>query len=66
MEQEVQPASEKAAAPESVEGIRFAERINRRFKGLDTGSLPIPARQTARSNLLLNNWQNIPEKLNIY
>jgi hypothetical protein len=54
MEQEVEKMPEQAAAPEQVEGIRFAERINRRFKGLDAESLPIPARQTARSNALLN------------
>lgn len=49
MEQEMQPMPEQAAAPEPVEDIRFAERINRWFKGLEAESLPIPARQTART-----------------
>ena len=49
MEQEMNPTPEKAAAPEPVEGICFAERINRQFKGLGAESLPIPARQTTRT-----------------
>lgn len=49
MEQEVRQILQQAVAPEQVEGISFAERINNRFKGLNAESLPVPARQTART-----------------
>ena len=44
MEQEVRHILQQTLAPETAEPISFAERINRRFKGLDTADLPIPAR----------------------
>ncbi|MCX7256012.1 MAG: hypothetical protein NTZ64_04570 [Polaromonas sp.] len=59
MEQELQETLQPAAAPEPVEGSSFAERIRRRFKGLDTESLPIPARQHASS---LSQFLDEPDK----
>ena len=49
MEQEVRHILQQTLAPETVESISFAERINRRFRGLDTADLPIPARQPTRT-----------------
>jgi hypothetical protein len=49
MEQEMKPTPEKATETEPIEGSSFADHINRRFKGLDAESLPIPARKTART-----------------
>ena len=49
MEQEVRHILQQTVAPEKVEGISFAERINSRFAGLNAEPLPIPARQIART-----------------
>ena len=49
MEQEVRQILQQTVAPEQAEAISFAERINRRFTGLDTESLSLPARQAART-----------------
>lgn len=49
MEQEVRHILQQTLAPETAEPISFAERINRRFKGLDADDLPIPARQPTRT-----------------
>ena len=49
MEQEVRQILRQTVAPEHAEQISFAERVNRRFASLKVGSLPIPARQTART-----------------
>lgn len=49
MEQEVRQILQQTVAPEQGEAISFAERVNRRFVGLDVESLAIPARQIART-----------------
>ncbi|MDQ3059355.1 MAG: pantothenate metabolism flavoprotein [Pseudomonadota bacterium] len=49
MEQEVRQILQQAVAPEQVDAISFAERINNRFKGLNADALPIPARKTTRT-----------------
>jgi plasmid stability protein len=49
MEQEVRQILQQAVAPEQVAAISFAERINRRFAGLQGEPLPIPARQMVRN-----------------
>lgn len=50
MEQEVRNILQSTLAAESStdDGLDFALRINQRFKGLDAGDLPVPARQPAR------------------
>lgn len=48
MEQEVRQILRQTIAPEQTEAISFAERINRRFSGLDAESLSLPARKPAR------------------
>ncbi|MDB5868673.1 MAG: hypothetical protein JWP96_1005 [Polaromonas sp.] len=54
MEQEVRQILQQAVAPEQIEAITFAERVNRRFAGLEVESLPIPARQIARTPPVLD------------
>lgn len=49
MEQEVRQILQQSVAPERGGGISFAERVNRRFVGLDVESLAIPARQIVRT-----------------
>ena len=49
MEQEVRQILKQAVAPEQAGQLSFAERINRRFVGMDVESLPVPARQTTRT-----------------
>ena len=49
MEQEVRQILQQTVAPEQVQATSFAERINSRFAGLNTESLPIPARQTVKT-----------------
>ena len=48
MEHEVRQILRQSIAPEQTEAISFAERINRRFSGLDVESLSLPARKPAR------------------
>lgn len=48
MEQEVRQILQLTVAPEQVEATSFAERINRRFAGLNAESLPIPERHDVR------------------
>ncbi|MHB8950253.1 MAG: FitA-like ribbon-helix-helix domain-containing protein [Rhodoferax sp.] len=48
MEQEVRQILQQAVAAEQVEEINFADRINRRFVGLQAQSLPLPPRQVTR------------------
>ena len=49
MEQEVRQILQKIVAPEQAAQVSFAERVNSRFSGLQVESLPIPARQIART-----------------
>jgi plasmid stability protein len=49
MEQEVRQILQKVVAPEQAAQVSFAERVNSRFSGLQVESLPIPARQIART-----------------
>ena len=49
MEQEVRQILQQTVAPEQAGQINFAERVNRRFASLKVDSLPIPARQIART-----------------
>lgn len=49
MEQEVRHILQQTLAAETAEPISFAERINRRFKGLAAADLPIPARHPPRT-----------------
>lgn len=50
MEQEVRVILQAAVSPtaEVVPVLGFAERVNRRFKGLDADDLLLPPRQTPR------------------
>lgn len=48
MEQEVRQILQQTVAPEQVEAISFAERVNNRFVGLDVESLSVPVRRPAR------------------
>lgn len=48
MEQEVRQILQQTVAPEQAAEASFAERINRRFAGLDVEALAVPARQAAR------------------
>lgn len=48
MEQEIRQILQATVAPEQAGQISFAERVNRRFAGLEVESLPIPPRQIAR------------------
>lgn len=49
MEQEVRQILQKIVAPEQAAQVSFAERVNSRFSKLQVTSLPIPARQIART-----------------
>lgn len=49
MEEEVRQILQKIVAPEQAGQVSFAERVNSRFAGLQVDSLPIPARQIART-----------------
>jgi plasmid stability protein len=50
MEEEVRQILQNIVAPEQQAGqVSFAERVNSRFAGLNVDSLPIPARQLART-----------------
>ena len=49
MEQEVRQILAQTVAPEQAEAISFAERVNRRFAGLDAELLSLPARKPART-----------------
>lgn len=49
MEQEVRKILQQTVAPEQVQATSFAERINSRFAGLNAESLPILARQAAKT-----------------
>lgn len=49
MEHEVRQILQQTVAPEQTEAVSFAERINRRFAGLDAESMSLPARQPART-----------------
>ena len=49
MEQEIrQILQQTVTTPEQTSPVSFAERVNRRFAGLQLDTLPIPARQPAR------------------
>ena len=47
MEQEARDILRRAVE-ERPAGVGFAQKINRRFAGLDADDLPLPARQAAR------------------
>jgi plasmid stability protein len=49
MEEEVRQILQNIVAPEQAGQVSFAERVNSRFAGLQVDSLPIPARQLART-----------------
>ena len=49
MEEEVRQILQNIVAPEQAGQVSFAERVNSRFAGLNVDSLPIPARQLART-----------------
>ena len=49
MEQEIRQILQATVAPEQAEQISFAERVNRRFAGLNADALPIPHRQIVRT-----------------
>lgn len=49
MEQEVRQILQQTVAPEQAGQISFAERVNRRFAGLEVEALPIPPRQVVRT-----------------
>ena len=49
MEEEVRQILQNIVAPEQAGRVSFAERVNSRFAGLQVDSLPIPARQLART-----------------
>ena len=49
MEEEVRQILQNVVAPEQAGQVSFAERVNSRFAGLNVDSLPIPARQLART-----------------
>jgi plasmid stability protein len=49
MEEEVRQILQKIVAPEQAGHVSFAERVNSRFTKLKVDSLPIPARQAART-----------------
>ena len=49
MEQEVRQILQQILAPEHAGQVSFAERVNRRFTGLEVESLPIAPRQIART-----------------
>ncbi|ABE45914.1 conserved hypothetical protein [Polaromonas sp. JS666] len=52
VEQEVRQILRQAVAPEQSGAISFAERVNRRFVGLEADDLPIPPRRPARTSSL--------------
>ena len=49
MEQEVRQILQQTVAPEQAGQVSFADRVNRRFAGLEVESLPIPPRQLVRT-----------------
>ena len=49
MEQEVRQILQQILAPELAGQVSFAERVNRRFAGLEVESLPVASRQIART-----------------
>ena len=49
MEQEVRQILQQILAPEQAGQVSFAERVNRRFAGLEVESLPVAPRQIART-----------------
>jgi antitoxin FitA len=49
MEQEIRQILQQTVAPEQAGQVSFAERVNRRFADLKVDSLPVPARQIART-----------------
>ena len=49
MEQEVRQILQAIVAPEQAAQVSLAERVNSRFSALKVDSLPIPARQIART-----------------
>ena len=49
MEQEVRQILQQILAPEQAGQVSFAERVNRRFAGLEVESLPVVPRQIART-----------------
>jgi plasmid stability protein len=49
MEQEIRQILQATVAPEQAGQISFAERVNRRFTGLNVEPLPVPPRQIVRT-----------------
>jgi plasmid stability protein len=49
MEQEVRQILQQAVAPDPSAQISFAERVNRRFAGLEAEALPVPQRRATRT-----------------
>ena len=49
MEQEVRQILQQILAPEQAGQVSFAERVNRRFAGLEAESLSVAPRKTART-----------------
>ena len=49
MEQEVRQILQQILAPKQAGQVSFAERVNRRFAGLEADSLQIAPRQIART-----------------
>ena len=49
MEQEVRQILQQILAPEQAGQVSFAERVNRRFAGLEAETLPVAPRQIART-----------------
>ena len=49
MEQEVRQILQQTVAPEQAGQVSFADRVNRRFAGLEVEYLPIPPRQIVRT-----------------
>ena len=49
MEQEVRQILQQILAPEQAGQVSFAERVNRRFAGLEADCLPIAPRQASRT-----------------
>lgn len=48
IEQEVRQILQQTVTPEQTQTVGFAERINKRFAGLDAESLALPTRRHAR------------------
>ena len=49
MEQEIRQILQQTVPPEQAGQVSFAERVKRRFAGLEVESLPVPPRQIART-----------------